>query len=801
MMVTPYVPPYLGGVGTYVLNLAVQLVRQHRIKVVVVAPVTSDVAVSKTEELFAGVDGLHLRWLPAVGKVSNTPGGMGWAHRLQRIACEENIDLVNAHAPAPFVAGIAARSCSELPFVLTYHSGPLRKGKWWIDIGLRGYERWVLANTMRRADALIFASSYARDSFPRAVAPIREIIHPAIDPVLFSPAATPHSPSSVLFVGTLTKATRYKGLATLLHAIGILRTRGFPVALEVVGDGEDLRRYQEMASQLGIDPHVTFSGMLQGQRLVDAYRRNTVVAVPSIVDNFPTVVVEAMACGRPVVASDVGALRDLVIDGQTGFIVPAADPGALADRLADIVCGDDVASRMGREGRRLVSSEATIESQAHRTLNVLERVLHRRNPRTLRLAVVAPHYHPRIGGTEKYAQRVVQALRDSPRHDVVVLTTNESRRMLVESQDGITVVRLPTLLTLSNTPLHPCWPILLRRLFSRLAIDVIHAHAPVPGLADVAAFVAGSRPVVLSYHSGSLLKGVRWIDLFLSLYEKHWLPRVFNRCAALGAVSPVSKCYETGRAVLLPPGVDVTTFSPAPDRQRRDSTVLYVGRIDRTWRMKGLDVLFQSMALLRSEVPEVRLNMVGAGDGVSFLQSLARELGIADIVRWNGALHGKALVEEYRRAGVVVLPSTRPSESFGMVLVEAMACGRPVVGSHIGGIPIVIRPKIDGLLVPPGEPKALADACRSILLDRELAENLGTQGRRIAEERWDWSKRLVPIIDVLDGALKEWPPKNYPVAGPSPHDHVVRHKGSLTLSAIKPIREIGERAQAVYRQT
>lgn len=768
MMVTPYVPPHLGGVGTYVLNLAVQLVREHRIKVVIVAPVTSDVAVSKTEEIFARVDGLHLRWLPAWSKVSNTPIGMGWAHRLQRIAREENIDLVNAHAPVPFLADIAARSCPELPFVLTYHSGPLRAGKCWIDIGLRGYERWVLANTMRRADAVIFASSYARDSFPRAVAPIREIIHPAIDPVLFSPAATPHSPPSILFVGTLTKATRYKGLATLLHAIGILRSRGVPVALEIVGDGEDLRRYQEMARHLGIDPHVTFSGMLRGERLVDAYRRNAVVAVPSIVDNFPTVVVEAMACGRPVVASDVGALRDLVIDGQTGFVVPAADPGALADRLADIVRRDDVASWMGREGRRLVSSEATIESQARRTLNVLERVLHRRNPRTLRVAVVAPHYPPRIGGLEKYAQKVVQALHDSPRHDVVVLSTNESRRTVVESQDGITVVRLPTLLKLSNSPLHPCWPILLRRLFRRLSIDVIHAHAPVPGLADVAAFVAGTRPVVLTYHSGSLLKGVRWIDPLLSLYEKRWLPRVFNQCAALGAVSPVSKCYETGRAVLLPPGVDVTTFSPAPDHQRRDSTVLYVGRIDRTWQLKGLDVLFQSMALLRSEVPEVRLNMVGAGDAVPLLQRLARQLGIDDIVRWNGVLHDQALAEEYRRAGVVVLPSTADCESFGMVLIEAMACGRPVVGSNVGGIPFVIRPKIEGLLVPPGEPKALADACRSILLNPGLAENMGTQGRRIAEERWEWSKRLVPIIDVLDGALKEWPPKNCPVAGASP---------------------------------
>ena len=95
---------------------------QHRIKVVIAATVATDVAVSDTEKIFAGVDGLHLRWLPAVCKISNTPVGMGWARRLQQIAREENIDIVNAHAPVPFVADIAASACPELPFVLTYHS-------------------------------------------------------------------------------------------------------------------------------------------------------------------------------------------------------------------------------------------------------------------------------------------------------------------------------------------------------------------------------------------------------------------------------------------------------------------------------------------------------------------------------------------------------------------------------------------------------------------------------------------------------------------------------------------------------
>jgi glycosyltransferase involved in cell wall biosynthesis len=751
MMVTSCGPSRFGGAQTDVVNLAAQLVRQHEIRVVVAAVATTEVAMADTEKLFAGLDGLHFRWLPAAIMGGPTPVGIGWARGLRRIACEENVDLIHAHAPTP-LADVAARACPELPFVLTCHSAPTRTGRWWIDARVRGHRRLVLPRTMRRADGLILASSHIGSCLPQIAAPVREIVLPAIDPVLFSPDGVPHSPSSVLFVDTSTSKTCDKGLATLLHAIRILRNRGIPATLEVVGDSQHLLQYRDMARRMQIDGHVAFSGIPSGLGRVDAYRRNAVLAVPSGSDEVVTVALEAMACGRPVVATDDGALRDLALDGRTGLTVPAADPAALADRLADIVSVVDVASRMGREGTRFVSSAATVESQARRTLDVFERVLHRRDPRTLRVAVVAPHFPPRIGGVEMYAQRVVHALHDSPHHDVVVVCTNESRRTVVDSRDGVTVIGLPTLFRLSNTPIHPFWPILLRRHLRRLNIDVIHAHAPVPGLADVAALVAGSRPVVLTYHTGTMLKGVRWIDVFLSHYERYWLPKVFNRCAALGAVSPISKSYETGRAVLLPPGVDVMRFTPCSDRQHQDPIVLYVGRIDNTWRLKGLHVLLESMALLRSEVPEVRLNMVGPGDAIPQLQSFARQLGIDDIVCWKGALHGEALVEEYRNAGVVVLPSTTESESFGMVLIEAMACGRPVVGSNVGGIPFVIREEVDGLLVPPGEPRALADACRSILLEPELARNLGHQGRRIAEERWDWSKRMVPVIDVLDRA-------------------------------------------------
>ena len=350
----------------------------------------------------------------------------------------------------------------------------------------------------------------------------------------------------------------------------------------------------------------------------------------------------------------------------------------------------------------------------------------------MRVAVVTPRFPPDAGGVEQYAAWVARTLRDAG-HDVLVVTTGRGRRLVSTSYDGIPVVRLGTWLTLSNTPLNPLWAWQLRRLLR--GVDVVNAHAPVPGLADLAAFVGG-KPVVLTYHSGSLAKGSA-VDPVLLAYERFVLPRVFDRCAALVAVSPVSVAHHTGRARLIPPGVDGELF--APGDERRDHTVLYVGRVERTSRWKGLHVLVDALPQLRRLVPDVRLAVVGDGDDVERLQKRAAELGVADLVDWHGRVAHDELPGYYRSAGVTVLPSLTESESFGMTLAEALACGCPVVGSDVGGIPFVVRDSIDGRLVPPGDPGALADALAEVLTSSMVVE----------PSRWDWAQRVGPTLSLM----------------------------------------------------
>lgn len=374
------------------------------------------------------------------------------------------------------------------------------------------------------------------------------------------------------------------------------------------------------------------------------------------------------------------------------------------------------------------------------------------------VAVVAPYYPPKVGGVERYAARVAAALAAAPGLRPVVLTTRPSGlRTTVTEEDGVQVVRLGTWLRLSNTPLSPLWPWQLRRWLRRTGAEVVNAHAPVPGLADIAVAVAGRRPVVLTYHAGSMHKGEPGsgaADRLIARYERHVLPRAFRRARALVAVSPVSLAYGQPHAVTITPGVDTDVFTPGgTPPSRRPRTVVYVGRMDRSSAWKGVDVLVRAFAEpeLREPLPggPARLLLVGGGDAVADHLRLAAGLGCADRVTAAGELTGTALVEAVREAAVLALPSRTEAESFGMALAEAMACGTPVVGSAVGGIPYVVADGGTGLLVPPGDPGALAVACRTLLADGPLADRLGAAGRDRAEQRFAWPRLMERYLELL----------------------------------------------------
>ena len=164
--------------------------------------------------------------------------------------------------------------------------------------------------------------------------------------------------------------------------------------------------------------------------------------------------------------------------------------------------------------------------------------------------------------------------------------------------------------------------------------------------------------------------------------------------------------------------------------------LLFVGRLDGNATWKGERVLFEALGLAAKVLPNIGLEVVGDGDGRSAWETAASVRGVSDRVKFTGMLDGDDLLAAYHRASIVVLPSVTEAEAFGMCLIEAMACGRPVIGSRVGGIPFVVDHERDGLLVEPGDPLALAGAIVELGLDPERRLVMGRCGRQKVEERF-----------------------------------------------------------------
>jgi glycosyltransferase involved in cell wall biosynthesis len=197
----------------------------------------------------------------------------------------------------------------------------------------------------------------------------------------------------------------------------------------------------------------------------------------------------------------------------------------------------------------------------------------------------------------------------------------------------------------------------------------------------------------------------------------------------------------------LPFGVDNQHFFPAASSEPREPTVptiLFVGTLDRAHRFKGVDILLS--ALKRLSNLSWSLSIVGDGGDRLALERTAAELGLERRVAFAGDVSDRELPDRYRTAALHVLPSTERAEAFGLVTLEAAASGIPSIVSDLPGVRTTVVHGETGLIVPPGDPAALALALRELLQSPARRLELGRNARRRAERYYAWD----PHIDRLE---------------------------------------------------
>jgi glycosyltransferase involved in cell wall biosynthesis len=290
---------------------------------------------------------------------------------------------------------------------------------------------------------------------------------------------------------------------------------------------------------------------------------------------------------------------------------------------------------------------------------------------------------------------------------------------------GVVVVRLPTYGVVWSQPVVPSY-----LWAARWPADVVYVHRPHP-LADLAAVATRSALIILHHSDIQRQRAARWLYAPLA-------SRVARRASAVvvAATANLQHARDLGaagraKARVIPFGVDVIRFSPKEGVARpaafptpsQGPVALFVGRLV---AYKGLDVLLRAVA-------GTTLNavIVGGGPERPALEAQAATLGLGTRVVFAGEVDVDELARFYRAADYFVLPSTTPAEMFGVSLLEAMACGKPVISTALTtGVAEVNAHESTGLVVPPGDAQALRGAMERLAGDADLRRRLGEAGRR-----------------------------------------------------------------------
>ena len=314
-----------------------------------------------------------------------------------------------------------------------------------------------------------------------------------------------------------------------------------------------------------------------------------------------------------------------------------------------------------------------------------------------------------------------------------------------------------------------------------LAYDLIHSHYWMSGLvAEKLQSVWTNTPVIQMFHTLGHMKNR------IALTDAERAPqsridgelRVLSFANAIIAATPAEHAQlhwlygaDMSKVVTIPPGVDLERFSPIPREaaKRRigipdeHRNILFAGRIE---PLTGVDTLLKAIALIKRRQPKVVKDVCVAiiggdpwnddpSEEMARLQEMRQDLGVKESVTFLGAKDQDELPDYYAAAEMVIMPSHY--ESFGMVALEAMAMGRPVIASEVGGLAFLVRDGKNGFLVPSRDPEALAERIFTLLLDDNCRRDLGRQAREHALA-YDWpiiTKRLLAVYKkVLEESNK-----------------------------------------------
>lgn len=381
-----------------------------------------------------------------------------------------------------------------------------------------------------------------------------------------------------------------------------------------------------------------------------------------------------------------------------------------------------------------------------------------------RICLVTHFFPPHMGGIEKVSYEQSKRLTKSG-YQIDVLTSKIKGRN-EQPAKGIRIFHYSTLNLAERIGVpYPLLSIEAYRKFAQVikTCDLVHAHGHVYMSSYIAGKVAKKykKPFILTQHN-TFIDYQSMLNILEHLNDLTVGKSVLKDADRVIVVSKKTMEYvlklgaDKSKTSVIYNGVDIDRFHPANKGESRKKLGLPKNRkiilsVRRLVYKNGLDTLIESASRVAQNHPDTLFIVAGKGPSRKLIQDRIKELGIEDNIKLTGFVPGRLLPVYYDAADYFVLPSAS-GEGLPLVLLEAMACGLPVVATTVGGTPEIIKHMKNGVLVPPRNPEAMAETISKLLSER-LGPAIGEEARKNVEENFSWEKNLRQLQDIYSEFL------------------------------------------------
>lgn len=730
-----------------------------------------------------------------------------------------------AHLHAHFAStatrvAMFAHLISGIPYSFTAHAK---------DIFLNNLDSRLLKQKISLADFVVtvshFNKSYLTGLCGEVVKQKVRVVYNGIDLTVFRPNhRAEREESHILGVGRLVEK---KGFTYLVEACRILREWGVDFRCEIVGYGPERPLLKSLIERYGLGDAVSLKKAERHSELVQRLRKATVFALPCVVaedgnkDALPTVLLESMAVGLPVISTDLTGIPEIIDDGKTGLVVPQNDALALADALKKLLSDAQLRARLAVEARKKVERQFEVSRNAGVVYELLLDSLRRRGqPLEPLKPTAAPSFTPEgkpglrviyvcadmgiplLGskGSSVHVREFVRALRERGNQvEIVVARLGEGDKLgydipvweLTPEEMALRVASTTRSMGDRENLPHEFYCLQmnsslrrkLKGLLKRQKWDVIYERYSLWSFVGAQLAQNWGIPYLLEVNSPLPMEQEVYRGMDLSVLAHAIEKELFTAADGVFAVSEELRRYAIDRGAsrqrtfVIPNGVDPRVFDPDIDggyvREKLnigkdDFVVGFVGSI-KPWH--GIDILVDAFRELSLTRLNWRLLIVGDGPLRDWTQKYLKKNCLED----RAVLAGKVphhLVPTYIASMDVTVAPYPPMDDFyfsPLKIFEYAAMAKPIVASAQGQPSDVIENHETGLLYAPGDRKGLMDCLTLLSRNKELRLELGQRARKMVLERHSWDGKVKRVVEIASMLGERQSPQLYKILGhPAP---------------------------------